>query len=205
MKKTTRSASPKPTPKVVSKKNVKAPTKAAPAVAAKVQGENLDLAQIKELIELISEKQFTEFELERGSFRMRLGRGTTTKVITETSQVLSNPLPIGVQAPSVAESVMTTPPPVAAASALAVVSEPEETLHIITSPIVGTFYHAASPTAEPFIKVGDSISVGKVLCIVEAMKLMNEIQADVSGKVAKILVENGQPVEYGQPLFGIKL
>jgi acetyl-CoA carboxylase biotin carboxyl carrier protein len=205
MKKTTRSASPKPTPKVVSKKNVKAPTKAATAAAAKVQSENLDLAQIKELIELISEKQFTEFELERGSFRMRLGRGTTTKVITETSQVLSNPLPIGIQAPSVVESVVVTPPPVAATPVSAVVPEPEETLHIITSPIVGTFYHAASPTAEPFIKVGDSISVGKVLCIVEAMKLMNEIQADVSGKVAKILVENGQPVEYGQPLFGIKL
>ncbi len=79
-----------------------------------------------------------------------------------------------------------------------------DNLHIVTSPIVGTFYRAASPTAEAFVKVGDLVETGKTLCIIEAMKLMNEIQADASGTVAKIFVENGQPVEYGQPLFGLK-
>jgi acetyl-CoA carboxylase biotin carboxyl carrier protein len=78
-------------------------------------------------------------------------------------------------------------------------------LHIVPSPIVGTYYRAASPTAEPFVKVGDEIGAGQTLCIIEAMKLMNEISSDVNGKISKIYVENGQPVEYGQPLFGIQI
>jgi acetyl-CoA carboxylase biotin carboxyl carrier protein len=81
---------------------------------------------------------------------------------------------------------------------------PEEELHVITSPIVGTFYRASSPNAEPFIKVGSQVEPDTVVCIIEAMKLMNEIQAETAGTVAKIYVENGQPVEYGQPLFGVK-
>ena len=80
----------------------------------------------------------------------------------------------------------------------------EESLHIITSPIVGTFYRSPSPTAEPFVRLDSHVSPDTVVCIIEAMKLMNEIQAETSGKVAKIYVENGQPVEYGQPLFGVK-
>jgi acetyl-CoA carboxylase biotin carboxyl carrier protein len=79
-----------------------------------------------------------------------------------------------------------------------------EELHIIKSPIVGTFYAAASPEAQPFVKVGDAVQEGKVVCIVEAMKLMNEIEADVSGDIVRVLVENGQPVEYGQPLFAVR-
>ena len=183
MKKTTRQAS----PKVVRKKAATA----SPKAAVKAEGENLNLAQIKELIELISEKQFTEFELERGTFRMRLGSGTTTKVVTEAVQAQA------AAAPAPPRAVETSP--VAAPVA------PEENLHIITSPIVCTFYQSSSPTMDAFINVGDTITAGKTLCIVEAMKLMNEIEADVSGTVAKIFVENGQPVEYGQPLFGIKL
>ncbi len=80
----------------------------------------------------------------------------------------------------------------------------DEGLHIITSPIVGTFYRAASPTSEPFVRLGSNVDPDTVVCIIEAMKLMNEIQAETSGEVVKIYVENGQPVEYGQPLFGIK-
>jgi len=82
---------------------------------------------------------------------------------------------------------------------------PEEILHIVASPIVGTFYRSPSPTAESFVKLGDTVETGKTLCIIEAMKLMNEIPSDAGGTVAKIFVENGQPVEYGQPLFGIKV
>ena len=80
----------------------------------------------------------------------------------------------------------------------------DEELHIITSPIVGTFYRASSPTTEPFVRIGSHVDSDTVVCIIEAMKLMNEIQAETSGEVVKIYVENGQPVEYGQPLFGIK-
>jgi acetyl-CoA carboxylase biotin carboxyl carrier protein len=198
MKKTTRKASPKAATKAASKK---AATASPQASAPKAESENLNLAQIKELIELISDKQFTEFELERGSFRMRLGRGTATKVVTETVHQAITPAPVVIEAaqrvvetPSIAPAV-TTPAPAA----------PEENLYTVTSPIVGTFYRSSSPTADAFVNVGDAITNGKTLCIVEAMKLMNEITADVSGTVAKIFVENGQPVEYGQPLFGIKL
>ena len=84
-------------------------------------------------------------------------------------------------------------------------AQPEEDLHVITSPIVGTFYRSSSPTVDPFIKIGDLVNAGQTLCIVEAMKLMNEIQSDVSGNIVKIFVENAQPIEYGQPLFGVRL
>ena len=156
-----------------------------------VPGENLSLPEIKELIELISEKQFNEFELERGGFRLRLQKGAL-KVVTEA---LPAGAPRSVEAPPAAAPAPSapTPPPVE-----------EEKLHIITSPIVGTFYRAPSPTSDSFVKLGDPVEVGKTLCIIEAMKLMNEIQSDAMGTVAKIFVENGQPVEYGQPLFGLK-
>jgi acetyl-CoA carboxylase biotin carboxyl carrier protein len=171
MKKTTSKASSK---KAVSKP-APTPTKAA------LTGDNLSLDQVKELIELISEKQFTEFELERGSFRMRLGRGTATKVLVEAAPSASTAAPQPAQeAPStVAASTVSATAPLAAAPA-------EENLHIVTSPIVGTFYQAASPTNPPFAEIGATIQSGQTLCIVEAMKLMNEIQSDVSGTVAKI-------------------
>ncbi len=162
--------------------------------------EYLTLAEIKELIELISEKQFNEFELERGSFRLRLQKGIG-RAITEANQ------------PAVAAPVVSADRPVET-SAPAPVVEPapaptpapqEEKLHVIASPIVGVFYRASSPTAEPFVKLGDEVEAGKTVCIIEAMKLMNEITADASGTIAKIFVENGQPVEYGQSLFGIKV
>ncbi|MBS1786328.1 MAG: acetyl-CoA carboxylase biotin carboxyl carrier protein [Acidobacteria bacterium] len=165
-------------------------------------GDNLSLSEIKTLIELISDKQFNEFELERGNFRLRLSKG------------LSKPQVVSESAPIVEQRVVSAPLPVAAvaqpqAATVAAVAEPqpakeEEKLHIVTSPIVGTFYGAPNPTAAPFVSVGDTVQAGKVLCIIEAMKLMNEIVSDASGVIAKIFVENGQPVEYGQALFGIK-
>lgn len=162
-----------------------------------------NLAEIKALIEFVVEKQITEFELERGNFRLRIQRGSTAEA---AAPVILQPAPVPAfapvapvaEAPRHTESAAPVQTPVAPAPA-------EENLHIITSPIVGTFYRSPSPTAEAFVKIGDSIEKGTTLCIIEAMKLMNEITSEVSGTVVKILVENGQPVEYGQPLFGIKL
>jgi acetyl-CoA carboxylase biotin carboxyl carrier protein len=189
MKKTARKSSPKA--------EAKAATNAAPKARA-AEAEDLTLDEVRELINLIAEKQFTEFELERGKFRMRLGRGATAKTVTEIVPHLFVP-------PEPAPAVKAPEAMAAAATPVAAPAPQEEQLHIVTSPIVGTFYQASSPTAEPFVKVGDAVTVGKTLCIIEAMKLMNEIQADVNGTVAKIFVENGQAVEFGQPLFGIKV
>lgn len=159
--------------------------------------ENLGLAEIRELIQLVSENQFNEFELERGNFRLRLKKGggreghvdlIPSHAVAEHRQIEAHP-PTAVAAPAVAAAPVVE----------------EEKLHIITSPIVGTFYRSPSPTADQFVKLGDQVEAGKTLCIIEAMKLMNEIQSDAGGTIAKIFVENGHPVEYGQPLFGIKL
>lgn len=150
--------------------------------------ELLGLDQIKDLIELVAAKDFNEFELQRGRFRLRLLRGIRQ---SEPAAPSSTP------SVSVAPTPGTpAPPPVQA--------PPEEVLHIVSSPIVGTYYSSPSPTSEAFVSIGDRVSSGQTLCIIEAMKLMNEIQADASGTVAKMFVENGQPVEFGQPLFGLR-
>ena len=160
------------------------------------------LQEIKELIEFATEKQFDEIELERGDFRLHLRKGGARAEVGAPLPV-AFPAPQSVAAPA-APAVAPSPVP---ATASVVAAEPpvDEGLHIITSPIVGTFYRSSSPTTDQFIKIGDAIEPGQTLCIVEAMKLMNEVQSDISGTVVKILVENAQPVEYGQPLFGIKL
>jgi acetyl-CoA carboxylase biotin carboxyl carrier protein len=164
-------------------------------------GENLNLDEIKELIKIIDEKQFNEFELERGSFRLRLQKGIN-KVYVESggpdAAERAAPARIGIHDPAHLTDTRQ------AIEAAAPVQE-EEKPHIVTSPIVGTFFRAPSPTSEPFVKLGDQVEAGMTLCIIEAMKLMNEIHSDASGTITKIFVENGQPVEYGQPLFAIKL
>jgi acetyl-CoA carboxylase biotin carboxyl carrier protein len=163
-------------------------------------GDHPSITEIKELIEFVSKKDFNEFELERGDFRLRWRRGAPEPVAPSNRPPANIPQPASENRP--VESV----------SALAAATQPahapaprEEELHIVASPIVGTFYRSPSPTAEPFVKLGDTVETGKTLCIIEAMKLMNEIPSDASGTVAKVFVENGQPVEYGQPLFGIKV
>lgn len=163
--------------------------------------DNLNLSEIKQLIDLIAEKQFNEFELVRGDFKLRLMKGVSraasVAVVAETPQVIEQrAIPAPISAPVAAPAPQEAAAPVPAA--------PEENLHIVTSPIVGTFYRSPSPTAAVFVNIGDRVEEGKVLCIIEAMKLMNEIPSDAGGKIEKIFVENGQPVEYGQPLFGIK-
>lgn len=157
--------------------------------------------ELKELIEFLIDKDITEFELERGDVKVRIKRGQEIHYTSAPSPI---PAPVVAQ-PSAAShaapaSAQHAAPP---APAPAVPSE-EEGLHTVKSPIVGTFYESPSPGAPGFVKVGDTITLGQVLCIVEAMKLMNEIESDVAGEIVKILVNNGQPVEYGQPLFLVR-
>jgi acetyl-CoA carboxylase biotin carboxyl carrier protein len=167
---------------------------------------SVNMDELRELIQLIRENDFTEFELEREGFRVRFRRGAE---ITEAVAGGLNLSPGSSEsATSSGAAVETKISPSSApvhpgAKAQTEASEDQD-LYIIPSPIVGTFYRASSPNAEPFVKIGGRVEPETVVCIIEAMKLMNEIQADTTGEVAKIYVENGQPVEYGQPLFGIK-
>jgi acetyl-CoA carboxylase biotin carboxyl carrier protein len=165
-------------------------------------GKHPSLTEIEELIEFVSKKEFNEFELELGGFRLRWRKGAP-----EPAAAPSNRQPANVPQPAaesrLAEFVSATPAERREPAPAPV--PPEEEMHVVASPIVGTFYRSPSPTAEPFVKLGDTVEAGKTLCIIEAMKLMNEIPSDAGGIVAKIFVENGQPVEYGQSLFGIKI
>ena len=149
--------------------------------------------ELKELIEFLIEKDIAEFELERGDVKVRVKRGVVAAASAPETRYVAVP-----QAPAApAEGHSST-------AGAAAVPAADEGLHNITSPIVGTFYESASPGSAPFVKPGDSVEPGMVLCIIEAMKLMNEIESDVAGELVKILVQNGQPVEYGQPLFAIR-
>jgi len=158
--------------------------------------------ELKELVEFIIEKGIAEFELERGDVKVKIKR-----VAEAPPAGLPDPRYFTVHpAPVSAAGHVPTPVPakVEIAAAAVHVPEPEEDLHIVRSPIVGTFYEAPSPGAPPFVKVGDPVEVGQVLCIVEAMKLMNEIECDAAGDVVKKFVANGQPIEYGQELFALR-
>ena len=169
----------------------------------------MNLKEIKDLIEIVSDKGFAEFEIERQGFRLRISRFNETQ-----PQVIHAAPQTNVAAASAAASTPDQKITTAEASELnagsAVKSDEEATAEsekrqVIKSPIVGTFYRASSPESEPFVSVGDVVGPDTVVCIIEAMKLMNEIQAEIRGEVIDILVENGQPVEYGQSLFVIKV
>ena len=152
--------------------------------------------EICELIQLIGSSGVASVEVEHAGSRVRI-EGKSQAVVTT---VAAAPSPGAVAAP--AEAV---PAPAAAdGSAAAPVAVEDENLQAITSPIVGTFYRAPNPDAEPYAKVGDYVEKGQTLCIVEAMKLMNEIECDVSGTIVKVLPENAQPVEYGEQLFMVR-
>ena len=165
--------------------------------------------EIKELIELLVEKDITEFELERGDMKLHVKRGATTASIVQVAPAMASMPPLAMPPASghVAPLAHATTVPNAPASiqaAAAPADAADADLFIVKSPIVGTYYEAPSPGTPPFVKVGDTVKEGQVLCIIEAMKLMNEIESDHAGEVAKKFVTNGQPVEYGQPLFAIK-
>jgi acetyl-CoA carboxylase biotin carboxyl carrier protein len=164
--------------------------------------QTMNLKELKELIEFLIEKEIAEFELERGDVKVRIKRAGEHMVVHGHGDPRFFAVP---PAPPPAPVVGATPAVVAPPTAPAP-AEPakEEALHTVKSPIVGTFYEAPSPGAPPFVKVGDTVVEGQVLCIVEAMKLLNEIESDVAGEVVKILATNGQPIEYGQELFAIR-
>jgi acetyl-CoA carboxylase biotin carboxyl carrier protein len=158
--------------------------------------------ELKELIEFLIEKDIAEFELERGDVKVRIKRGAEPVVHSAPDAryfaVHSAPLPAPEQG---IHPAIPAPPPASREPAAPAV---EEGLHMVHSPIVGTFYECPSPGSPPFVKVGDTVEVGQVLCIVEAMKLMNEIESDVAGEIVTKLITNGQPIEYGQDLFSIR-
>jgi acetyl-CoA carboxylase biotin carboxyl carrier protein len=146
----------------------------------------MDLRKLKTLIELVESSGIGELEIQEGEERVRITRASAHSVSPGSAPVsyAASP-PVAAPLPAVAEASPAPP-------------EPEG--HLVKSPMVGTFYRAASPGAKPFVEVGDTVQAGDTLCIIEAMKLMNEIEADKAGVVKQVLAENGQPVEYGQPL-----
>jgi acetyl-CoA carboxylase biotin carboxyl carrier protein len=184
-------------------------------IGAWIEEARMNLKEIKNLIEFVDDKGFAEFEIERKGFRLRISRFKESNPqaiqpapapIIISSAIPSTPeiLSPGVQRGLIEAQVTSQGSSPASAQKGVQGGAPEPELHVIKSPIVGTFYNAASPNSEPFVRIGDHIELDTVVCIIEAMKLMNEIQAEVTGEISRIYVENGQPVEYGQSLFGIR-
>ena len=157
----------------------------------------MDIRKIKKLIELLEESGIAEIEIKEGEEALRISRMPTGTAAAHhhVPQVTGIPLtaPLGVPAKASA--------PTAAEAAVAKAKANE---HVVTAPMVGTFYGAPSPGAKPFIEIGDEIKVGQVLCIIEAMKMMNQIESDKAGRVTSIMARNGDPVEFGQPLFVVE-
>ena len=164
---------------------------------------SVNMDELRELIQLIRENDFTEFELEREGYRVRFRRGVEATSETSNDATVSTQTTT-LSTTTAAEAKGSTPAPTHPGAKAQTAASEDQDLYIIPSPIVGTFYRSPSPNADSFVKIGSRVEPDTVVCIIEAMKLMNEIQAEATGEVAKIYVENGQPVEYGQPLFGIK-
>ncbi len=164
-----------------------------------------DWKELKELVEFLKENKIGEFAVERGDLKVRIRfadeSGADVAGLARLLAAQGSVQPTSSQA--VLPSVHATAAPPAAESPAE--SADDATLHIVKSPIVGTFYESPSPGSPAFVKIGDRIEAGQVLCIVEAMKLMNEIESDATGEVVKRLVQNGQPVEYGQQLFALRV
>ena len=166
----------------------------------------MDLKELKEILQILEEKEITEFELEEEGMKLRIRKATAPSANHASAPVA--PL-VATVLPSLGGPVVAAPPPPAppaavGAAAPAPAAEAEAGVTVVKSPIVGTFYRTPDPNAPPFVDVGDRVRVGQVLCIIEAMKLMNEIEAEVAGEVVKVHHETGQPVQYGEPLFAIR-
>ena len=167
---------------------------------------SVNMEELRELIALLRDNGLAELELEREDFRVRLRRESffsgdhATATAFTMSEMLKNPA-----AATPAPAASPAPPPPPHSGAQTATASADQDLHIIASPIVGTFYRSPNPEAESFVSVGDRVSKGKVLCIIEAMKLMNEIESDADGVVVAIYPANGQPIEYGEKLFAIRV
>lgn len=170
--------------------------------AAQKPQASVNMDELRELIALLRDNGLAELELENEGFRVRLRRESALAESSHGSA--SHHVPAPAPAPAPPTSAPASSGPTHPGTQATTAAAQDQDLHIISSPIVGTFYRSPSPTAEPFVKIGTNVEQDTVVCIIEAMKLMNEIQAEASGQVVKIYVENGQPVEYGQPLFGIQ-
>ena len=164
------------------------------------------LKEIKQLIDALIERQVTEFELEQNGAKIRVKRGTSVASSAGAGEVyLSEPAaPLPAPLPAAPAVSLGAPLPAEETKAPETPAESAEDLYVMKSPIVGTFYAAPSPNAPSFVNVGDTVQLGQVLCIIEAMKLMNELEAEVAGEIVRTYVETGQPVEYGQSLFAIR-
>lgn len=169
----------------------------------------LTFEQIKELIELIAKHRLSGFEMERSGFRLKVeGEADTRAPAASAAPLPMNyavpaPPPVAVASPAPAPAMAPTTPAAAEPEEVAADSGIPSDAHILKSPIVGTFYSASSPDADPYVSVGDRVKKGQVLCIVEAMKLMNEIESDTDGEIVHVFRDNAQPVEYDEPLFAI--
>jgi acetyl-CoA carboxylase biotin carboxyl carrier protein len=164
---------------------------------------SVDFSELERLMELMARQGIEEFEYERAGLRIHLRKPSAnapavTRAVAPPEIVVAGSPGAGAASHESGGGAMEVAGGGSAAGALR-----DDNLHVIKSPIVGTFYVASGPDSPPFVKVGDHVEAGKVLCIVEAMKLMNEIESDVAGEVMRIFVQNGQPVEYGEPLFAI--
>ena len=160
-----------------------------------------DMKDLRELIEFLKQYQVAEFDLDRGDMKIRLKfeQPAAPATLADLSRLAaSTPTPV----PATPSASPATQPPAAPSSPAA---DPDAGLHILKSPIVGTFYGSPSPGAAAFVSPGDRVEKGQVVCIVEAMKLMNEIESDASGEIVKCFITNGQPIEFGQPLFSIRV
>ena len=183
---------------------MKGSKKQPPSTELPVPG--VDLGQMERLLSFMSEHGLEEFEYAHGDLRIRLKKagtspsGTPNRTLPASSEVA---VP-GAAAQAVPVAATAAPAPSLELATEASPAALADNFYIIKSPIVGTFYAGPNPEAGPFVKVGDLVEAGRTVCIVEAMKLMNEIEADISGEVVQILVENGQPVEYGEPLFALR-
>ncbi len=151
----------------------------------------MDIRKIKKLIELVEESGISELEITEGEESVRIHRGGSSSSVQYAPQMMQAPM-------------MQAPAPQAAAAAVVETAEPAQTGHVVKSPMVGTFYRSSSPESKAFVEIGQSVSVGDTLCIVEAMKMMNQIEADKAGVVKEILVDNQEPVEFDQPMFVIE-
>ena len=161
----------------------------------------MEFDEINRILEMVREHELSEFELEREGFKIKIKKGTLVNAsgpfavpMVQQAAPAAQPAPAGSMAPAPLEAVPSTPPP----------QSDDVDFAIVKSPIVGTFFRAAEPGAAPFVDVGSTVKKGEVLCIIEAMKLMNEIDSEYDGEIVKVYVENGQPVQYGERLFAIK-
>ncbi len=192
-----KTVAPRPAAKTRTTPAASKPAASAVKAPAKASVQTIGLEEIKTLIALVGREPFQEFEFEAGDMRFRIRK--------------DGPAPV-IQAPVAAPIVMAAPvpqvhhlPSAPTAPQAALAPADEVGIHYVTSPIVGTFYRSSNPTATPFASPGDFVKPGQTLCIIEAMKLMNEIESDVAGEIVKVLVENGTPVEYGERLFAVRI